>query len=124
MVRSTGKVPITKEEAKKSLYYSIVVMILIALFFVLILNLSQDLLIIMMFIPLLTMYFFLGFISFIMYFLDNEMAYGMWISRKKAKELKKFKRIQFGRRVRIVILIMAIIPFIMVLISLLGIMSG
>ena len=61
------------------------------------------------------MYFLLGLVSLLLYFFNPEIAYGMWISRKKAKNFST-RYIKIGKRIRMVILLIGLGIFIAVFI--------
>ena len=60
-------------------------------------------------------YFLLGLVSLLLYFFNPEIAYGMWISRKKAKDFST-RYIKIGKRIRMVILLFGLVIFIAVFI--------
>lgn len=60
-------------------------------------------------------YFLLGLVSLLLYFFNPEIAYGMWISRKKAKNFST-RYIKIGKRIQMVILLFGLVIFIAVFI--------
>ena len=60
-------------------------------------------------------YFLLGLVSLLLYFFYPEIAYGMWISRKKAKNFST-RYIKIGKRIQMVILLIGLGIFIAVFI--------
>ena len=99
---STDNIP--KEEAKKYLILSVVVIIVtpfLSLFGLY--NPSAYGTGIFMFITSLTFFVF-GIVSFIFYFVNHEIMYGMCASRKKCKEIDN-RNVRIGRRVLLVIII-------------------
>ena len=99
---STQTIP--QELVKRSLSYSIASTILGPLFSLLILYLPLSFDYQLIFLMWGFTFTLLGVISLIFYFINPEITYGMWISRKKAKNFNN-RYIKIGRRIQIAILL-------------------
>lgn len=99
---STETIP--QELVKRSLSYSIAATIIAPLFsaFSLFLPLPFDVHLIILVWGFI--FFVLGLVSLIIYFFNPEIAYGMWISRKKAKN-SNTRYIKIGKRIQMAILL-------------------
>ena len=116
---STQTLP--QELVKRSLIYSIAAIIL-----------GPFLSLLSLFLPLLFdmhlillgwgfIYFLLGLVSLLLYFFNPEIAYGMWISRKKAKNYST-RYIKMGKRIQMAILLIGLGIFIAVFILIMSVL--
>ena len=94
---------ISKEEVRKGLTYSIAAIIITFLFSLLGLNYpfptSTGIYILMFSLTFMTV----GVVSLIIYFVNPEISYGMWISKKKSKNIDN-RNVLVGRRILLVIM--------------------
>ena len=94
---------ISKEEVKKGLTYSIAAIVVTFLFSLLGLNYpfptSTGIYILMFSLTFMTV----GIVSLIIYFVNPEISYGMWISKKKSKNIDN-RNVLVGRRILLVIM--------------------
>jgi len=111
---STENIP--KEEAKKYLVLSIVLLILPPLLSLLSLNNLFPYVS-----GLLLTFMVVGIISLILYFVNHEIMYGMLIGRKKSKEINN-RNILIGRRVLAVILICGLCANIFIFLIITGVL--
>ena len=104
--------PIPKEETRKSLYKSVSFLIIIPLFLFAIPYLSPDPSMFLFSSITLSTFFLMALVSFILYFIDDKIAYGMWLSPKKVRRLKQhksYKRVRIGRFITIIIISIGLI---------------
>ena len=106
---------IPQEVVKRSLIYSITATILGPFLSVLCLFLPLPFDIYLYVLVWGLIYFLLGLVSLILYFFNPEIAYGMWISRKRAKDYDT-RYIKIGKRIRMAILLFGLVIFIAVFI--------
>ena len=110
---STQTIP--QELVKRSLIYSIVAIILGPFLSLLSLFLPLPFDVHLYILVWGFIYFLLGLVSLLLYFFNPEIAYGMWISRKKAKNFKT-RYIKIGKRIQMAILLFGLVIFIAVFI--------
>jgi len=99
---STETIP--RELVKRSIIYSIASTVLSPLFSLVILSLPLSFDIQLIFLMWGFIFFLIGVVSLIFYFINPEITYGMWISRKKAKNFNN-RYIKIGRRIQIAIML-------------------
>ena len=102
---STDTIP--QELVKRSLIYAIASTILGPFFSLLILYLPLSFDYQLIFLMWGFIFTLLGVVSLIFYFFNPEITYGMWISRKKAKNFNN-RYIKIGRRIQISILLIGL----------------
>ncbi len=108
---------IPKEEAKKYLVLSIVLIILPPL-----LSLLADLNNLFPYVSgLLLTFMVVGIVSLIFYFANHEIMYGMLIGRKKSKEINN-QNVLMGRRVLAVILICGLCVNVFIFLIIIGVL--
>lgn len=119
ILMSTETLP--HELVKRSLSYSIAATIIAPLFSVLTLYLPLTFDVHLYLLVWGFIYFVLGLVSLILYFFNPEIAYGMWISRKKAKNFKT-RYIKIGKRIQMAILLIGLGIFIAVFIFIMSVL--
>lgn len=119
ILMSTETIP--QELVKRSLSYSIAATIIAPLFSVLTLYLPLTFDVHLYLLVWGFIYFVLGLVSLILYFFNPEIAYGMWISRKKAKNFNT-RYIKIGKRIQMAILLIGLGIFIAVFIFIMSVL--
>lgn len=104
---------LSKEETKRSLIYTIVCIVVALISFLISLAIiSNNIGVIILTFSLALMT--IGIVSLIVYFVNPEISYGMWISPRKSKNIDN-KNVKIGRIIMLVIAIIGIciITFVM-----------